>query len=231
VAAYPALTATDLQISNGCFTAPANTSTPYAYIDYTRFGQSFNYSGITATSTINNMRTYRYTTWAWAISSSKQYTTVTFIINGATNLWAGRATGVPGGIGITYYEDRGSYTSPITMYYRTVTPERSIPTNVGARSSGWINFNINTNDSNLTGGKWGTTAAAGTIFRSTSNVYTALSALSPVSSISTSITITPLFFWPGPITTGYVSGDYLLLKIGIPLAAAASYESVSALIY
>jgi hypothetical protein len=230
VAAYPALTATDLQISNGCFTAPANTSTPYAYIDYTRFGQSFNYSGITATSTINNMRVYRYTTWAWAINSSAKYTTVTFIINGASNLYAGRATGFPGGIGITYNEDSGSYASPITMYYRTVTLARSIPTNTGARSSGWINFNINTNDNNLSNPKWGPAATSANIFRSTSNVYTTISALAPFQSVSTSITITPAFFWPGG-TSGYSSGDYLLLKIGIPLAATASYESVSALIY
>jgi predicted DNA-binding transcriptional regulator AlpA len=195
----------ELQTVAGSF--QSKTSVVNGYLDYTGFAydatnsNTVDYSAIATTG-------YRYATFAWNVSSSvTNYTGLTFRFNNVSPaITISTSLAYIGG-------------SLIQLYYRIEDKTTPVPTNLGNKSTSWI-------DGNSTAG---TPAGSGNYYLPTD--LTTQSTNYGLTTVTSSPSLsTPLFTVKVPAALTVSANDTIRVycRVGIPMSVQAKFEYVTA---
>jgi hypothetical protein len=198
----------ELQVSNGRFTTPS--AQLQSYLNYNGYkytnslSNTLDYTSISSTG-------YRYATFAWRLSVPASYTQLSFTMRGIST------NGTP--ITVTIDVNGVAYigSDRIYLYYRFEDAATPVPTDGGNFSSAWLDGNSVTANPTSTGN-----------YFNISTPTTTYCALLPPVTRSAGVATFPVFCLPTSLLAGQTINLYC--RIGLPMAAAISFSTVSATI-
>jgi hypothetical protein len=191
----------ELQTFNGYF--QSKTSAVNGYLNYTSFAYDATHSNTVDYSSVATTG-YRYATFAWNISSSlTNYTALAFTFHAVSPA-------------ITITNSLAYFgTTPIQLYYRIEDSNTPTPTNLGNKSTSWIDGNTTT----------GTPAGSGNYYLPTDLTQALNYGLTSVSGSTAPVFTVKV---PAALTVTTNNTMRLYCRVGVPMTVQAKFDYVTA---